>query len=162
MSNKLKENCESKHQIETLLFQYGECWSDVRQYDNLVWQIPSVTTIIVGALVALSSITALFIQIPLFIVALVLNLVMTIALHKHQFFRIYRFREITKIEKALEKLGITLIAKGARSTTQIKDETKKGIVKNIPQGWFYDRIAYNWIRRYMHLLTAMLSLRYLG
>ncbi len=147
---------ENKHLIEALLCQYGECWSDVRQYDNLIWQIPSMTTIIAGVLVALSSTMVLFIQIALFIVALSLNIVMTIALYKHQFFRIHRFREIQKIEAALEKHGIHLVAKGARSTVQIKDEIAKGNLKDMPQGWFYDRIAYNWIRKYMHLLTIVL------
>lgn len=156
MSNRPKIDDKNKHLIEVLLCQYGECWSDIRQYDNLIWQIPSVTTIIAGVLVALSSTTIVFIQIALFIVALSLNIVMTIALYKHQFFRIYRFREIAKIEEALGKLGIPPVAKGARSTDQIKDDMAKGILKDMPKGWFYDRIAYNWIRRYMHLLTGVL------
>lgn len=158
MPNNLKTNGKNEDLIKVLLFQYGECWSDVRQYDSLVWQIPSMTTIIAGVLVALSSTTVVFIQIALFAVALSLNVVMTIALYKHQFFRIYRFREIKKIEESLEKLGIPLIAKGARSTVQIKSDIAKGIVKGMPKGWFYNRIAYNWIRRYMHLLTAVLIL----
>jgi hypothetical protein len=157
MPNRLNNDCgENKQLIEVWVRQYAECWSDVRQYDNLVWQIPSVTTIIVGVLVALSSASMLLTRIFLFLIAFSLSFVMTIALYKHQFFRAYRFREIEKIEEALKSLGMPLIAKGARSTPQIKDEMAKRIVVNMPQGWFYDRTAYDWIRGYMHLLTAIL------
>jgi hypothetical protein len=144
--------------LETLLFQYRECWGDIRQYDNLIWQIPSVTTIIVGVLIALSPNIMLTIQIALFIVALSLNFVMTIALHKHQFFRIHRFREIERIQNALRDRGMPLLANGAKSTETIKQEIKRGILLDMPQGWFYNRTAYTWIRCYMYLLNVVLAL----
>jgi hypothetical protein len=143
---------------EILLWQYRECWTDVRQYDNLIWQIPSLTTIIVGTMIALSSTALITIRIVLFVVALSLNIVMTIALYKHQFFRIYRFREIEKIQEAFKKSGLLLIADGARSMKIINEQTEKGIVREMPKGWFYRRTAYNWIRIYMHVLTIALAL----
>ncbi|MCW4044049.1 MAG: hypothetical protein NWE94_00855 [Candidatus Bathyarchaeota archaeon] len=154
-----KESEKSKYDAfskEVLFMQYRECWSDIRQYDNLVWQIPSISTIVTGVLVALSTATFIGTRIILFAVALALNLVMTVALHKHQFFRQYRFREVEKIQALLKELGVELIADGARSTRKIEGEIARGEVKDLPTGWFYRRIAYNWIRRYMHLLTIVL------
>jgi len=159
MPDKIKnDNSNNVRSIEVLLWQYRECWSDVRQYDNLIWQIPSLTTIIVGTIAALSSTTIISLRIVLFIIALSLNIVMTIALYKHQFFRVNRFREIEKIEDVLRNLGIPLIADGARSTEKIKDKIEKGVLKNMPQGWIYNRTAYRWITTYMHLLTVALIL----
>jgi len=148
----------NNNEFEALLCQYRECWGDIRQYDNLIWQIPSATTIITGVLVAFSSTTTLFIRAILFLVAFSLNLVMTIALYKHQFFRVHRFREIEKIQDALKNLGIRLIADGATSTDRIKAQIEMRTLKDMPRGWFYNRIAYNWIRWYMHLLTIVLVL----
>jgi len=159
MSEKSKtDNGKNQQLIDVLLFQYGQCWNDIRQYENLVWEIPSATTIIVGVLIALSTTSTAFAQIVLFVVALSLNVVMTVALYKHQFFRIYRFRETRKIEDTLTSLGMSVIASGARSTGEIKDQIAKGVVERMPRGWFYDRIANNWIRGYMHLLTIALVL----
>jgi hypothetical protein len=159
MSEKSKNDHDKNQQlIDVLLLQYGECWSDIRQYENLIWEIPSVTTIIVGVLIGLSATTTMFAQIVLFVVALSLNVVMTVALYKHQFFRIYRFREIEKIEETLRGLDLSIIASGARSTDKIREKIAKGIVARMPQGWVYDRIANNWIRGYMHLLTIALVL----
>jgi hypothetical protein len=159
MSDKPKtDNGKSQQLIDVLLLQYGECWNDIRQYENLIWEIPSVTTIVVGVLIALSTTSTMPAQIVLFVVALSLSIVMTVALYKHQFFRIYRFREIQKIEDTLTSLGMLIIATGARTTGEIKDKIEKGVVKQMPRGWFYDRIANNWIRGYMHLLTIALVL----
>jgi len=159
MSDILKiDDNKNAQSIEVLLCQYSECWSDVRQYDNLIWQIPSLTTIIVGAIVALSSTAMIFLRIILFIVALSLNIVMTIAFYKHQFFRVHRFREIEKIEKTFRDLGYPVIADGARSTQKIKNQIGDGTLLNMPCGWFYNRIAYEWLRTYMHLLTIFLVL----
>lgn len=159
MSDKSKLSDDRNAQsVEVLLWQYRECWNDVRQYDNLIWQIPSLTTIIVGAIAALSSTATISLRFVLFIVALSLNIVMTITLYKHQFFRVYRFREIEKIEDAFSHFGMLLIADGARSTKKIKGQIKEGTLKRMPQGWFYNRIGYRWIRIYMHLLTVALVL----
>jgi hypothetical protein len=147
--------------VELLLFQYRECWSDIQHFNTLVWQIPSVTTIIAGVLAAISSTTMLTIRIVLFTIALSLTFVMTIAFHKNQFFMVYRFREMEKIEVSLGKLGIALIAKGDRSTNNIKKEIAEGTITNMPKGWFYDRTAYNWIRSYMYLLMIALALGFI-
>ena len=142
--------------IEVLLFQYRECWSDIQHTNNLVWQIPSVTTIIAGVLASLSSTAILPVRIVLFIIAFSLTFVMTIALHKNQFIMIYRLRKMKEIEDALGKLGIPLIAKGTDRTETIKKEIANEVVTNMPKGWFYNRTAYDWIRAYMFLLLIAL------
>lgn len=158
MPDETKPDDRNTQSIEVLLWQYRECWNDVRQYDNLIWQIPSITTIIVGAIAALASTTTIFLRVILFVVALSLNIVMTIALYKHQFFRVHRFREIEKIQDVFRNSGLQIIADGARSTDTIRDQIEKGTLTKMPHGWFYDRTALRWIIVYMHLLTLGLIL----
>ena len=57
-----------------------------------------------------------------------------------------------------ESSGLQIIADGARSTEEIRDQMTKGTLRRMPRGWFYDRTAIRWIIGYMHLLTLTLVL----
>jgi len=144
--------------IEALLWQLRECWADIRQYDTLVWQIPSVSTIINGALLAFSSSSNLIIKIVTLGFALCTTFVLTIALAKHQFFRIYRFNEMEKLQKRLREYRVEIMVDGAKSTASVFRALEEGSLKDIPTGWLYRRTAYTWIRYYMFAMIGILSL----
>jgi hypothetical protein len=158
MSADSESNSKYEKSVDLLLWQYRECWNDVRNFNNLIWQIPSFTTIATGALTGLSTTATMSIRILLFIVALSLNFVMTIALYKHHFFRVSRLREIDQIENAFRSCELKPIADGASSTKTIQKKIEKGVLKDMPQGWVYNRIAIDWIKGYMHVLTIALVL----
>ena len=151
-----KVTVQDQNKLESVLWQLRECWNDIRQYDTLVWQIPSFTTVINGGLIVFSSTADFFTRTTVIFLITFLTLVLTIALAKHQYFRIYRFREMENLQKNLIDLGIPIMVDGARSTSSVQEALRKGIFSRIPQGWIYRRTAYNWIYRYMIIMLGFL------
>lgn len=91
-----------------LLAQYKECNENWRHYDKVIWQIPSFTTAIDGALIVaayayvnVTDVWSLLVREILICVALVLNVSLTYALIKYRFFVELATATLDEIEKAM-------------------------------------------------------------
>jgi hypothetical protein len=79
--------------LEILLTQYRECWSDKRNYDQMIWQTPAVSlaiiSILIGSLISNSTNDIVFfLGLPIILLAFLVALVGVVQLRKHRFSQI--------------------------------------------------------------------------
>lgn len=79
------ESADRQRMVE---IQYEQAWQRLRQLQNMVWRVPSITAAIDGGLVlvAYRYITDPVIRIGLILVGLFLTIAMMVALIKHRYF----------------------------------------------------------------------------
>ena len=93
-------------QLEALLWQYRECWAEIRNLDSLVWQIPSITMAINSffGIAYLGYTRTAEARIILLFASFAFNLISVITLRKHRFLQIARTEDILWLQKQISQL----------------------------------------------------------
>lgn len=94
--------------MEILLKQYSECWADIRNYSNAIWQIP---TLLVATMSFLGILYGNYLRnvqigrIVVLLLALGFTFVSIIALKKHRFFSNKRVDVFESIQEELKRIS---------------------------------------------------------
>jgi len=131
-----------------LLEQYHECAEQYRLHNKQFWQMPSVSTLLVSAIigVAYTYITDLIVRTFLLLLGACMAFVMGIVLIKLRFFQYGMVLTLEKIEDELQ-------------IEHVQWRTNRG--PNKPCNWLERRKAFNWFIGLQFLMFVLLAMLFI-
>lgn len=154
MANDGQIRADDGKMIDVILGQYRECAFDYRHFSSLIWQVPAVTAVIGGTLLAVTFNSAVDKMIRPFVifVGLLLVIVMTIALEHYRLYELRRRISLNRFEQTLKTYGAVTIP---RSSKLISEEIKQLHI-DIPWRWSYRWSSYEWLRHMMYGIILLM------
>ena len=144
----------SEASLTILLTQYQVAASHHTHFMGLIWQVPAITTGIVGALAAISfsANISLILRASILLISVVFIFIMTLSLERYRMFQLRRRKDMEDIEAELVRLGgRRLVWSGDEIAKEIRDDEFKA--KGVS---FYMIEGYRLLRAFMYLVLVIL------
>jgi len=140
--------------LTVLLNQYQVVASHHTHFMGLIWQVPAITTGIVGAMAAISfgADISLVLRASILLVSAVFIFIMTLSLERYRMFQLRRRKDMEDIEALLVPYGGRRLAwSGDEIVREIRNKefTPKGVL-------FYWVEGYELLRGFMYLTLLIL------
>ena len=145
-----------------LLSQYEQAWSDKRNYDQMIWQTPTISlgivAIVIGGLLGCVSKYRGTFLVPIIIsFALGVVLIGIVQLRKHHFFQNAIVRDLERIQVDIRDL----VPEGHDikfRTGQILGDSSRYSESDVPRSWLATQSAYHWFYVFMWMVFVVLLL----
>jgi hypothetical protein len=142
--------------FEALLWQYRECWAEIRNLDNLIWQIPSITMAINSffGIAYLGYAKTAEARMVLLFASFAFNLISVITLRKHRFLQIARTEDILWLQGQLAQ--VVNIRKVKWQTPKILCD--KVAYREVPRDGMISLSAYRCLLAILCLTIVVISI----
>lgn len=155
--------------LRVLLAQYKVCWEDRRNFENMIWQTPTISIAIVAVVIAGVSATLtasphLMLIDCAFVFAFAVTVVGTVQLRKQRFYAIARTRDIYWLEASIRQHAPEIQSIPFKTDTIIASVER---YPDLPRGWIDKQKAYDWlfglmVLVMMGLLAAIVYITFLA
>jgi len=136
--------------------QYNQLCEDLRHYNSIVWQLPTVSGVLMSIVVTLGYqyVKEILPRFLIFIVGGSLLMGLTVALYKHRFFTDARTYKIREIEEKWTRNNL-IASPAQRETTAYSNLIPTEMIRK-PKTFLEKQSAVAWLKASMWIMTLIL------